>query len=248
MRRRQHLADLTLPERPRRTRPRNRRPREIRPSADTLRSAAASWSSKYAPPGSVIITNGAVGDLRVGQPRRAAVIRLICRASMLTGVRVSSERRMERFWSARGQSTPQPSPSPLRVVAEHEAAELKSAVEVGRRRKPCCLAKSATAASPASDLRCADGRHQQDADDEDVEPHAPPSCRHGRHSAEHSPDHPVSLGRGVVKNRGGMTRKRATDGAQNENLTASCTSRGGAAATIWPNVGLAMLPSTAPGP
>lgn len=35
---------------------------------------------------------------------------------------------------------------------------------------------------------------------------------------------------------------------QNANLMASCASRGDAAATMLPNVGLAILPSTAPGP
>ena len=54
---------------------------------------------------------------------------------MLTGVLVSSDSRIERFSSARGQSTDQSPPSPPCTCAEDDPAELKRpAVEVFGRR------------------------------------------------------------------------------------------------------------------
>src|SRR5437899_534710 len=75
------------------------------------RSADASASSKYAPPGSVIMMNGQCESVCWSVSGMATWLK---RPSMarLTVVRVSSEKRKERFSSARGQSTYQPAPSP----------------------------------------------------------------------------------------------------------------------------------------
>ena len=83
---------------------------------------------------------------------------------MPTGVLVSSDSRMDRFWSARGKSTLQPPPSPLPVRAKDHAAELKRAVEVfdfrGRRPSP-------VAAAVAAAELCRSGGREEHQDERD---------------------------------------------------------------------------------
>ena len=67
------------------------------------------------PPGSVIMMNGQCDRRSVSVSGMMTWFHSPS-ARLLTLVRVSSERRKERFSSARGQSTDQPAPSPFEAL------------------------------------------------------------------------------------------------------------------------------------
>ena len=66
-----------------------------------MRSAVASASSKNAPPGSVIMMNGQ-RDSRSSSVSAITMWLKFPSSLLLTEVRVNSENRNERFWSALG--------------------------------------------------------------------------------------------------------------------------------------------------